>query len=113
MLSRIEKLIAVVGATGQQRGAVVRGLQTSSQFKVRAPSRNPDKHRELADEVVKADLNHPETLKAGYLGSDSYDRIALANKIAGGQPTNFSTWARANFPARVDGKEQSLQGTYK
>ena len=28
-----------------------------------------------------------------YLGSDSYDRIALANKIAGGQPTKFSTWA--------------------
>ena len=34
-----------------------------------------------------------------YLGSDSYDRIALANKIAGGQPTKFSTWAQVNFPA--------------
>ena len=34
-----------------------------------------------------------------YLGSDSSDRIALANKIAGRQPTNFSTWARLNFPA--------------
>jgi hypothetical protein len=34
-----------------------------------------------------------------YLGSDSFDRIALANKIAGGQPTKFSTWAQANFPA--------------
>jgi hypothetical protein len=34
-----------------------------------------------------------------YLGSDSYDRIALANKIAGRQPTKFSTWARLNFPA--------------
>ena len=33
-----------------------------------------------------------------YLGSDSYDRIALANKIAGRQPTKFSTWARVNFP---------------
>jgi hypothetical protein len=28
-----------------------------------------------------------------YLGSDSSDRIALANKIAGRQPTGFSTWA--------------------
>jgi uncharacterized protein YbjT (DUF2867 family) len=34
-----------------------------------------------------------------YLGSDSSDRIALANKIAGRQPTKFATWARVNFPA--------------
>ena len=34
-----------------------------------------------------------------YLGSDSSDRIALANKIAGRQPTKFATWAQANFPA--------------
>jgi hypothetical protein len=32
-----------------------------------------------------------------YLGSNSRDRIALANKIAGRQPSNFSTWARAKF----------------
>ena len=35
-----------------------------------------------------------------YLGSDSYDQIALANKIAGRQPTELSAWARVNFPAR-------------
>jgi hypothetical protein len=34
-----------------------------------------------------------------YLGSASDDRIALTNKMAGRQPTSFSTWARANFPA--------------
>ena len=34
-----------------------------------------------------------------YLGSDSSDRIALANKIAGRQPTKFATWAQVNFPA--------------
>jgi len=33
-----------------------------------------------------------------YLGWDSSDRIALANKIAGRQPTKFSTWAQLNFP---------------
>jgi len=32
-----------------------------------------------------------------YLGSDMHGQIALANKIAGRQPTKFSTWARANF----------------
>jgi hypothetical protein len=35
-----------------------------------------------------------------YLGSDSCDRIALANKIAGRQPTDFSTWARLNVPVQ-------------
>jgi hypothetical protein len=33
-----------------------------------------------------------------YLGSDSSDQIALANKAAGREPTRFSTWARENFP---------------
>jgi uncharacterized protein YbjT (DUF2867 family) len=66
MLSNNEKLIAVIGATGQQGGAVLRALQAGGQFKVRALSRNPDKHRELAAEVVKADLNRPETLKAAF-----------------------------------------------
>jgi uncharacterized protein YbjT (DUF2867 family) len=61
-----KKLIAVIGATGQQGGGVVGALQASSQFKVRALTRSPDKHRELADEVVEADLNRPETLKAAF-----------------------------------------------
>jgi len=63
------KVIAVIGATGQQGGAVVRALQASGQFKVRALTRNPGKHRELADEVVEADLNRPETLKAAFEGA--------------------------------------------
>ena len=68
MLCNSKKLIAVIGATGHQGGAVVRALQASSQFKVRALTRNPGKHRELADEVVEADLNRPETLKAAFEG---------------------------------------------
>jgi uncharacterized protein YbjT (DUF2867 family) len=62
-------LIAVIGATGRQGGAVVRALQARGQFKVRALSRNPGKHRELADEVVEADLDRPETLKAAFEGA--------------------------------------------
>src|SRR5882757_4103797 len=69
MLSNNKNLIAVVGATGQQGGAVVRSLQAGGQFKVRALSRNPGKHRDLADEVVEADLNRPETLKAAFEGA--------------------------------------------
>jgi uncharacterized protein YbjT (DUF2867 family) len=64
-----QKLIAVVGATGQQGSAVLRALQSSAQFKTRALTRNPAKHPQLADEVVLADLNRPETLKAAFSGA--------------------------------------------
>jgi len=65
-MSNTRKLIAVVGATGQQGGAVVRALQAQGRFAVRALTRDPSKHRNLADEVVLADLNRPETLKAAF-----------------------------------------------
>jgi len=68
-MSNTKKLIAVVGATGQQGGAVVRALQANGQFKVRALTRNPAKHPQLADEVVLADLDRPETLKAAFAGA--------------------------------------------
>jgi uncharacterized protein YbjT (DUF2867 family) len=64
-----KEVIAVVGATGQQGGAVVRAIRAGNQFKVRALTRNPAKHRELADEVVEADLNRPETLASAFHGS--------------------------------------------
>src|SRR6266853_1080120 len=69
MSSNRRKLIAVIGATGQQGGAVVRALQAQGQFKVRALTRNPGKHRGLADEVVAADLDRPETLEAAFAGA--------------------------------------------
>src|SRR5258707_12188086 len=64
-----KKVIAVVGATGQQGGAVVRALQADKQFKVRALTRNPAKHSGLTDEVVQADLSRPETLTAAFEGA--------------------------------------------
>ena len=65
-----KKLIAVIGATGQQGGGVIRALQASGQFNVRALTRDPGKHRELAEEVVEADLDQPETLNAAFEGAD-------------------------------------------
>jgi len=59
----------VIGATGQQGGGVVRALQAREGFRVRALTRNPDKHRELAEEVVEADLDQPETLNAAFEGA--------------------------------------------
>jgi uncharacterized protein YbjT (DUF2867 family) len=64
-----KKLVAVIGATGQQGGAVLRALQAGNQFKVRALTRNPAKHRELADEIIQADLNRRETLAAAFGGA--------------------------------------------
>ena len=36
-----------------------------------------------------------------YLGKSAHDEIALANKIAGRQPSKLSTWARAQFPPKA------------
>src|ERR1700757_5138811 len=69
MSSNRKQLIAVIGATGQQGGAVVRALQAQGQFKVRALTRNPGKHQGLADEVVEADLDRADTLKAAFEGA--------------------------------------------
>src|SRR4029077_5302153 len=69
LLSDNKKVIAVIGATGQQGGGVLRALQARGQFKVRVLTRDPDKHRELAEEVVAADLGRPETLKAAFAGA--------------------------------------------
>jgi uncharacterized protein YbjT (DUF2867 family) len=65
----IQPLIAVIGATGHQGGAVVRALQSNGQFRVRALTRHPAEHLQLADEVVLADLNRPETLKTAFTGA--------------------------------------------
>ena len=48
---------------------------------VRALSRNPDKHRELADEVVKADLNRPETLKAAFEGAQVLEEVNSLKRV--------------------------------
>src|ERR1700722_19235858 len=68
-MSDTKKLIAVLGATGHQGGAVLRALKASGQFKVRALTRNPAEHAQLSDEIVLADLNRPETLKDAFAGA--------------------------------------------
>src|SRR6202007_1510382 len=68
-MSSNRKLIAIVGATGQQGGGVVHALKASGQYRVRALTRNPAKHPKLSDEVILADINRPETLKAACAGA--------------------------------------------
>jgi hypothetical protein len=43
-----------------------------------------------------------------YLGLDSSDLIALANKVAGREPTRFSTWAGENFPKQLNATDGAL-----
>ena len=71
-----KKIIAVVGATGNQGGGLVRAIleDGSGGFAARALTRDPDskKARELAElgaEVVQADLDSPPTLAAAFDGA--------------------------------------------
>ncbi len=85
-MSNNQKLIAVVGATGHQGGAVVRALQARGQFKVRALTRNPEKHPKLGDEVVLADFNRPETLKAAFAGTHGVFLVTNAWEAGADEP---------------------------
>lgn len=77
MFEDTKKLIAVIGASGRQGGGVVRALQASGKFRVRALTREPAKHQGLGDEVVAVDLNRPETLEAAF--DDAYGVFAVTN----------------------------------
>ena len=77
MPANTARLIAVIGATGHQGGGVVRALQAGGKFRVRALTRHPGKHGGIADEVVAADLNRPETLKSAFEGA--YGVFAVTN----------------------------------
>lgn len=96
-----EKLIAVIGATGQQGGGVVRALQASGQFKVRALTRDPAGHRELAEEVVEADLNRPETLKAALEGAHGVFLITNFQEAGANEPQQAAAVVRAARDAGV------------
>src|SRR6266478_688860 len=95
------KLIAVAGATGQQGGAVVRALQAGNQFEVRALTRNPAKHRELADEVIQADLNRPETLTAAFEGAHGVFLVTNFWEEGTGEIAQATAAARAAKDAGV------------
>jgi uncharacterized protein YbjT (DUF2867 family) len=101
MSSTSTKLIAVIGATGHQGGAVVRALQAQGQFKVRALTRHPGKHRGLADEVVEADLDRPETLKAAFAGAHGVFLVTNFGEPGTDELKQGTTAARAAKEAGV------------
>lgn len=103
-MSNKQKVIAVVGATGHQGGAVVRALQAGGEFKVRALTRDPSKHTTLAEEVVLADFNRPETLKDAFTGA--YGAFIVTNAWEAG--ANELNQARAAVQAAKDAGVQHV-----
>jgi len=101
MSSNSKELIAVIGATGQQGGAVVRALQAQGQFKVRALTRHPGKHSGLADEVVEADLNRAQTLKAAFEGAYGVFLVTNAWEAGADEFKQASSAVRAARAAKV------------
>src|SRR6266568_2512455 len=101
MSSNDRILIAVIGATGQQGGAVLRALQSSGQFKARALTRNPGKHRNLSDEVVEADLNRPETLKAAFAGAHGVFLVTNFRETGADEPKQATAAVHAAKDAGV------------
>jgi len=102
MLSSKKKVIAVIGATGRQGGAVLRALQAGGQFQVRALTRNPGKHRELANEVVEADLNRPDTLQPAFAGCHGVFLVTSFWQEGTDEFTQGTAAVRAAKAARVE-----------
>ena len=68
MLSNNKKLIAVIGATGQQGGGVVHALQANGAFKVRALTRiaTPETEARLLAVVRAGTAVHVESIVRGW-----------------------------------------------
>ncbi|UQR66658.1 NmrA/HSCARG family protein [Bradyrhizobium sp. C-145] len=128
MVSNEKKVIAVFGATGNQGTGVVRALKADGQFNVRALSRDPGKYKGVADEVVAADLERPETLaealKAAHgvflvtnfwqEGNDEIKQAAAAIQAAKAAGVNHLIWSTLpNVEAISGGKFNLPQFTGK
>ncbi len=101
--------IAVVGATGAQGGGVVRALQDQGRFRVRALTRNPDKAKGLADEVVAADLTRPETLTSAFEGA--YGVFATTNSFAAPDTDEVAQGRSAVEAAKAAGVDHFIWST--
>ena len=101
--------VAVIAATGAQGGGVVRALQERGGFTVRALTRNPDKARGLADEVVAADLTRPATLTAALEGV--YGVFANTNSFGGPDVDEIAQGAAAVEAAKSQGVQHFIWST--
>ena len=113
----MSKLIAVVGATGAQGGALVRAIlaDSSGDFAVRALTRNPDsaKAKELAAagaEVVAADLDDEASVRAAFEGA--YGAFVVTNYWADRTPAEEAARTRAEMElAQAETAAQAARDT--
>lgn len=102
-MSQDDDIIAVIGATGRQGGGVVRALQAQGKFRVRALTRNPGKHEDLAAQVVLADLERPETLADAFEGAHGVFVVTNFWEGGGGKVDEVAQCRAAVEAARAAG----------
>src|SRR5262249_13848024 len=97
-----KKVIAVIGATGQQGGGLARAIlaDPDHQFAVRALARNPrsTKAQELAAagaEVVEADLNDQDSVVRAFQGA--YGAYVMTNYWVERTPEQEAAQTRAEM----------------
>jgi len=109
-----KQIIAIMGAGGQQGGALVDAILEDDTFKCRALTRNPEseKAKALAGrgcEVVEADLEKPDTLKQAFKGAHGvfiitnfleihdgekeYQQAKVAADVASGAGVKHIVWS--------------------
>ncbi|HEY0207563.1 NmrA/HSCARG family protein [Acerihabitans sp.] len=80
------RIIVVIGATGQQGGAVARALAATGRWRVRAVVRNPASSvalclRDHGIEVIHGNMDRPESLSAALAGA--YGVYAMQPSVRG------------------------------
>lgn len=91
------KVVVVFGATGAQGGSVARALLEDGTFQVRAVTRRPRQRaaqelKKMGAEMVKADLDDPQSLEpaltgayAAFLVTDFWEHLSKEQEIAQGK----------------------------
>lgn len=113
MVSREGKTIVVVGATGRQGGQVTRHLLKQG-WRVRALSRTPESKRarelqSLGAQVVRADLEEPESLEAAFDGAHGV--YHMQPPVSGGMEAEVDQGRNAAEAARKTGVKHLVYGS--
>jgi uncharacterized protein YbjT (DUF2867 family) len=114
-----KKIIAVVGATGAQGGGLARAIlnDKSSEFAVRAITRNPDSDKAKAlaaqgAEVVKADLDDAASVERAFKGA--YGAFCVTNFWEHFSPQKETAQAKTMAEAaKAAGVEHAIWSTFE
>ncbi|KAJ1724076.1 hypothetical protein LPJ53_001650 [Coemansia erecta] len=115
------QLAAVVGATGLQGGSVIKALYAAGKFRIRALTRNPDsssakslEQKYPGIEIVRADLDSPESLRQAFRGADvvfgvtQFFQNDILEKVENGDTDAEFTQGKAMIDAAIAEGVQSM-----